>query len=227
MDQSMLPDKEMLMAIASSFSPTSRTFARIAIGVAVSLMTSLALILAFHPYSAWPLAFMALVPMLVAQHRILPLKWSGLAQAVGIGGWLFVFLSAMFGGNPAAQVIRIVVLVIIIIQILTAPGVRRFHEQTRYRWFVWQGVADWVGLEMVRSFVPPINTHAFIAQTMYTQPWMLQPISVFGIYGLGIVLLLSNFTLAQGALCLFDAKWQLEDQPVSYTHLTLPTIYSV
>lgn len=186
---------------------------RIASGIGVSALTALMMILAFHPYNAWFLAFFALVPMLVAQYRILPGKWSGLAPAAGIGGWLFVFLTSMFGGNPAALVIQIVVVVIIIIQVFTSPGVRRFHEQSGYRWFVMQGVADWVGFEMIRSFIPPINTHAFIAQTMYTQPWMLQPISIFSIYGMGIVLILANFSLAQGALVLFDRKWRLEEVP--------------
>ncbi len=96
-----------------------------------------------------------------------------------------------------------------------------FHEQTDYRWFVLQGVADWVGFEMIRSFIPPINTHAFIAQTMYTQPWMLQPISIFSIYGLGVLLIFINFALTQGALILFDGKWRLEEMPLLNRRTTL------
>ncbi len=72
-------------------------FVRIGIGIGLSALTAGMLILAFHPYNVWPLAFFALVPMLVAQYRVLPLKWSGMAQAVGIGGWLFVFLTQMAG----------------------------------------------------------------------------------------------------------------------------------
>ncbi len=196
-------------------------FRRIAAGLGVSALTAVMLILAFHPYNVWFLAFIALLPMLIAQHRILPRKWSGLAPAIGIGGWLFVFLASMFGGSPAARVIQIVVLVIIMVQVFTLPGVRRFHEQTNYRWFMLQGVADWVGFEMIRSFIPPINTHAFIAQTMYTQPWMLQPISIFSIYGLGILLTLINFALAQGALTIFDGKWRLDEMPLLNRQTTL------
>jgi apolipoprotein N-acyltransferase len=188
-------------------------FASIAAGIGVSLLTAVMLTLAFHPYNLWFLAFFALVPMLIAEHRILPPRWAGLAPAVGVGGWLFVFLSAMFGGNPAALVIQIVVLVIIVIEVVTVPALRRFHEQTGYRWFVPQGIADWVGIEMIRSFIPPINTHAFIAQTMYTQPWMLQPISIFSIYGLGVLLLLVNFALTQGAFVLLDGRWHLGRAP--------------
>jgi apolipoprotein N-acyltransferase len=126
---------------------------------------------------------------------------------------LFIFLMEMFKGNPGGQVIGIVVAVIIVIQVLTVPSLRRFHERTGYRWFVLQGVADWVGVEMIRSFIAPINTHAFIAQTMYTQPWMLQPISIFSIYGLGIVIMVINFALAHGVLYLYDRRWRFDETP--------------
>ena len=210
------PRETDLLMTAANVSPNRAPYksARIAAGVGVSALTAVALILAFHPYNVWFMALFALVPMLIAEHRILPLKWSGLAPAAGIGGWLLVFLTGMFGANPAARVIQVVVVVIIIVQVFTVPAVRRFHKQTGYRWFVLQGIADWVGIEMIRSFIPPINTHAFIAQTMYTQPWMLQPISIFSIYGLSIVLMLVNFALAQGAIVLIDRKWRLEEMPL-------------
>ena len=62
---------------------------------------------------------------------------------------------------------------------------------------------------MIRSFIPPINTHAFIAQTMYTQPWMLQPISIFSIYGLSAIIVLINYALLQGIMFLMDRKWPI------------------
>jgi len=172
------------------------------------------LILSFHPYNHWFLAFFALVPMLIAQGHILPVRWSGLASAVGIGGWLLVFLTAMFGAHQAGRLIQIVVLIIVLIQVFTEPGLRRFHQQTQYRWYLLQGTLSWVGIEMIRSFIPPINTHAFLAQTMYTQPWMLQPISIFGIYGLGIVLVLVNYAAAQIFLAGLDRISTLEGKPV-------------
>lgn len=186
---------------------------RFGISILLGVLTGVMLLLAFHPYNVWPFGFLALVPMLVAQYRLLPLKWSGLAQAIGIGGWLFIFLGSMFGGNQGGQVIQIVVLVIVVIELLNVPGIRRFHESTGYRWLVLHGVMDWIGVEMIRSFIPPINTHAFIAQTMYTQPWMLQPISIFSIYGLGVVLSLANFALAQGAIAFVDSKWHTSGLP--------------
>ncbi len=180
------------------------SWTRILIGVLVSALTSWMLILAFHPFNQWYLAFIALIPMLIAQHRILPIKLSGLALGIGVGGWLLIFLTSMFAGNAGGVVIEIVVAVIIFIQLFTAPQSIQFHRQTSYRWFVLFGIVDWVGFEMVRSFIPPINTHAFIAQTMYTQPWMLQPISIFSIYGLGTLIILVNFSLTQLFMTIWD-----------------------
>ena len=64
-----------------------------------------------------------------------------------------------------------------LISILAAPKLRSFHERTGFRWFILHGAIDAAGGEMIRSFIPPIHTHAFWAQTMYSQPWMLQGIS--------------------------------------------------
>jgi apolipoprotein N-acyltransferase len=184
-----------------------KTPTRIWTGLGVSLLTAVMLLLAFHPFSLWPLAFVALVPMLVAQHRIMPVRWAGAAAAVGVGGWLLVFLTSMFGFGRASLVMQGVVLVVVIVQLLTVPGLRRFHIHTRYKYFVWQGVFDWVGVEMIRSFIPPINTHGFMAQTMYTQPWILQPISLFSIYGLSMIVILTNFAVAQASLAWWDRRW--------------------
>ncbi|GAG42516.1 unnamed protein product, partial [marine sediment metagenome] len=43
------------------------------------------------------------------------------------------------------------------------------------------------------------------------QPWLIQPVSIFSIYGLNLVILLVNFGPAQGAMAWFDRKWQHAD----------------
>ena len=128
--------------------PQASTLAvRFGLGILLSALSALMLILAFHPYNQWYLALIALVPMRFAEYRLFPVKWSGLGSAIGVGGWLFVFLSRMFGNSGAGQVIQIVVAVIIVIQVFATPGTRRFHERTSYRWFVLEGVTGWVGTE--------------------------------------------------------------------------------
>ncbi len=77
-----------------------------------------------------------------------------------------------------------------------------------------QGAFNWVGAEMIRSFIPPINTNAFMVQTAYTQPWLLQPISIFSMYGLSLVILLVNYGLAYAAMAWIDHRWHWFEKPI-------------
>jgi len=130
-----------------------------------------------------------------------------------VGGWLAIFLTAAFGGGKYTWMFLAIAMLVGLFGILALPAVRKFHERTQFRWFILQGALDYAGLEMIRSFIPPINTHAFMAQTMYSQPWMVLPISIFSIFGLTFVLMLVNFGMAQGALLVLDRKWHLDDRP--------------
>jgi apolipoprotein N-acyltransferase len=70
-----------------------------------------------------------------------------------------------------------------------------------------QGVLGWVGFEMVRTtFLPLVATSAFIGYTQATQPWLIQPVSVFSIYGLNTVIMLVNYALAQAAIAWYDRR---------------------
>jgi len=60
------------------------TLINVAGGIGVALLTGLLIELAFDPYAYWPLIFVAFVPMVVAQHRILPASLSGFAPGIGI-----------------------------------------------------------------------------------------------------------------------------------------------
>src|SRR5580658_5568054 len=60
---------------------------RVALGLALAGLSALLATWAFPPYGFWPLIFVAWVPMLVAEHRVLPRRWGWLAVAVGLGGF--------------------------------------------------------------------------------------------------------------------------------------------
>lgn len=186
---------------------------RILLGVALGLLTAAIYVFAFQPYSIWPLAFVAFVPMLIAEHRVLPLRWAGLGPGIGVAGFLLFFLISLFGFNQVAGIFAAVAGTIALISILTAPKLRAFHERTGFRWFILQGAIEGAGIEMIRSFIPLVRTHAFFAQTMYAQPWMLQGISIFSIYGLTMLILLVNFSIALAVMLAFDHKWRLDGQP--------------
>ncbi len=78
---------------------------RIGIGVAMGVLSAVLLIFAFQPYSIWPLAFVAIVPMEIAGQRIMPRKWSGVPSAIGMGGWLAGISNRPVWPEPAALVL--------------------------------------------------------------------------------------------------------------------------
>ena len=162
---------------------------RIGIGVALSALSGVMLLLSFPPYGIWPLAWFALVPGVFAQHRLLPAKWASLAPALYSGIWLGPFLARLFGSEfgPVFQYLGVL---IGILNFFLAKE-RKFHELTGYRWFILQGVINWVGFEMVRATViPVIATSAFIGYTQATQAWVIQPVSIFS--GLTVVFMISR-----------------------------------
>lgn len=186
---------------------------RIVLGVLLGALSALMLILAFPPYNLWPLIFLAFVPMLLADYRVLPRRWAGLGSAIGWGAWLFVYLTAIFGLDAGTWFMQAIAVVVAVVNLAGGRGLRHFHEKTGYRWFVPFGIVTTVGIEMARSFIPIIATHAFVGHTLHTQAWLLQPTSVFGIYGLDAVIMLVGYALGLASLDLFDRRWLWDERP--------------
>ena len=203
------------MTTVSHVQPQARiagqtTALRIVLGIALSALSGLMILLAFPPYVIWPLAWFGVIPVLLAQYRLLPVKWSSLAQVVFAAVWLGPFLARLFGSGygPFFQYLGIW---IAILNFFMAKD-RRFHDLTKYRWFMFHGAINWVGFEMISAtFIPIIATSAFIGYTQATQPWLIQPVSIFSVYGLNLVIILVNYVLAQGAMAWLDRKWTAND----------------
>jgi apolipoprotein N-acyltransferase len=179
------------------------------LGVILSAISGIMLLLSFPPYGLWPLIWIAFVPYVFAQHRLLPSKWSSLAPAIALLFWLGPYLARIFGDEGGFFFKYLGVWIAIIVFFLQKE--RKFHELTHYRWFILQGVINWVGFEMIRTFIPMLATNAFTGYTQASQAWLIQPVSIFSIYGMNLVIMLFNFTLAQGAMAWFDRKWQPGD----------------
>ena len=75
------------------------TAVRLLLGALLSLLSIGLFLLAFPPYTIWPLVLFAFVPMLVSQYRVMPAKYSSLASAITIGGWLGIFFQNIFSIN--------------------------------------------------------------------------------------------------------------------------------
>jgi apolipoprotein N-acyltransferase len=183
---------------------------RVILGLVLAALSGLMLLFSFPPYGIWWLAWFAFVPALFAQYRLLPLKWAHLSPTIYITLWLGPWMARLFGTEYGPFFTYLGVLIGVIVYFTHKE--RKFHEATQYRWFILQGVVDWVGFEMIRATVIPlVATSAFIGYTQATQAWLIQPVSITSVYGLNILIMLVNFALAQGVFAIFDRRWQPED----------------
>jgi apolipoprotein N-acyltransferase len=183
---------------------------RIILGIILSVISGVFFFLAFPPINIWPLMFVVVTPYLIAQHRLFPLKWSALAPTIAIGLWLWPFLYRIFNIDGAPLWLLHMGLLVAIFTFFTSSE-RKFHELTGFRWFILQGLASWVGFEMVRSFIPFLGTMGFAANPLAGQAWLIQPVSIFSVYGLNLLVVLVNFALAQVIMNWMDNKWPVED----------------
>lgn len=181
---------------------------RIILGLILSITGGIAWVLAFPPYEIWPLVFIGFVPVLIAQHRIMPTKISSLASGVGIAVWLQGYLGPVFA--PVGTFMVWLPLIAFVLSFLLDRGERAFHIHTSYRWFVISGVLGWAGIEMIRLFLPIAGTWAFIAYPLYRQLWIIQPASIFGIIGTGMLVMMINYVLALFFIGWIDKKWGLK-----------------
>ncbi len=187
----------------STGQPDVRAAGRFLAGLALAAAGAAMFVLAFPPYDLWPLAFFWIVPVVVSLHRVMPQKLAGLALGVGVGGFFWGYFGGMFAGYPAMQWLPVFIGVA-----AAAVGYREraFHLRTGYRWFVLQGAFLWVGIEMIRGFIPVVGTWGFAAYTLYRMPQLIQPVSIFGTYGMSLLLMLFNFAAARLAISEFDRR---------------------
>lgn len=188
----------------------SISMSRTVIAVVLSIVSGLFFMLAFPPFNIWLLMFVALVPYLVAQNRLLPSRWSHVAPTIAMAVWLWPFLYRIFNIDGAPIWLLHMGLLVAVLTFFTSSE-RKFNELTGYRWFILQGMAAWVGFEAIRSFIPVLGTMGFAANPLAGQAWLIQPVSIFSIYGLNLLVILVNFALAQLIMMWIDSKWAFED----------------
>ena len=186
---------------------------RFGLGVLLSALSGVMLLLAFPPYGVWPLMWVGFVPFVFAQYRLMPFKWSSLAVALALLFWLGPFLARLFGTEIGFFFTYLGVWIAILNLLISKE--RHFHEITQYRWLVLGGAASFVGFEMVRAtFIPLVATSAFVGYTQAKQAWLIQPVSMFGVYGLDLVILLVNYSLALAVMAWFDRRRTPQITPV-------------
>ena len=189
-------------------------------GLLLAALSAGLLLLALPPHGFWPFALIGLLPMLFAQYRILPLRLANLAPAIGIGGFIGLvilshFPTAMIDASPFLKFLTPGVMLGVY---LAESGSRRFHERTNFKWFVLEGAVIWVGIELIRGLT--VGTGGFIGYAFYQVPLIVQPISIFGIYGLSLLAMVINYALSLLAIALYDRA--TADRPTPPDRITAP-----
>lgn len=182
---------------------------RFLIGVLCSILSGLMLLFAFPPYGIWWLAWIAFVPGVYAQFRLLPEKYSSLAPSIYLLVWLGPYLARLFGTQFGPFFTYLGVLVAVLGYFTYRE--RRFIQRTSYRWLVPLGMVNWVGFEMVRAtFIPVIATSAFIGYSQASQTWLIQPVSILSVYGMNLLIMLVNYAIAQALISFSDQRRYLQ-----------------
>lgn len=174
---------------------------RVILGLGLALVSAGLLILSFSINSVGFLILVSFVPMLISQYCILPEKIASLSPALAISVWLGAVLIPIFGKMSIGM--AVIPLIAAVIVFFTDQAKRGFHERTAYRWFVLEGIVGWVGLEMIRSFIPAIGTWLFVGYPLWEFAALLQPLSVLGIYGLDLLIMATNYAVGLlGVICI-------------------------
>ena len=185
-----------------------RSYQKIIGGFALSGLSALLLWLSFAYQTLGILIFIAFVPMLVAQQVIFPERYSPLAPALSISIWLGAIIIPVFQDKSLGMVL--LPLAFFILSFVINKNTQKNNEKENYRWFILSGIAGWVSIEFLRSFIPYLGTWAFVGYALWDYPQLIQPVSIVGIYGLDLVIMYVNYGLA--LLLIREAKgWRRKE----------------
>jgi apolipoprotein N-acyltransferase len=178
---------------------------RIALGCALAVLSAALLTFSFAPHDAWFLVWVGFVPMAVAQQRVLPGRLSGLAPALGVGGFIWGCFGGVFPGS-AAWYMKVLPLLVGGAVFVASRGERARLERTGYARWPLQAALTWVAIELFRTLVPALGTWGFLGYALYRQAWLLQPVAALGMFGLDALIVAANYALAMLVVALLDRR---------------------
>jgi apolipoprotein N-acyltransferase len=163
--------------------------------LALSVLSPLCLVWALPPTGAWPLVFVALVPMLVAQHRLLRPELAGLAPAITVG--LLVVLLSADALRPVPPELYGLALFLALVEVGIGRLDRQLQVASGYRWFVIAAPLVIVGADVAQGSSALASTWAYPAYALFAHRAFVAPVSVFTTDGLDLLILATNYALAQ------------------------------
>jgi apolipoprotein N-acyltransferase len=183
---------------AQSQQDQSRTAVRLVVGLLLAGLSGVLAGVSFEGPHIWPFIWFAFVPALVAQYHVLPRRWSGLGLGIAIGIMFQIYLGPGLSDGDVGWYLKIYGFWIAIIVALLVGRSRSFHERTSYRWWLVSAPLAWVAIDFLRTTATEVaaGTWGMVAYAMYDRPAFLQPVAIFGIHGLNLLILLVNWALA-------------------------------
>ena len=209
------PDSDSLNPGGTPQAFEANSAGRLWLGIGFALVSAVLLVVTWQAYgNLWWLTPVAFVPMYVAQYRLLPRRWSGLAVGIAAAG----FWGALF-----AQGSTVLPLPLVALGALVAGGLwwflgafqRPFSERTGYRWFIVQMPVFWVGFDLAIQNNEITGTYNWIAYHLSAAPALIHGVSVMSTPALSFLLLLINAAIALGVLRVIDARgWSRGAVPI-------------
>ena len=162
----------------------------------LNLLAVAAMTLAFAPFDAWPLAYVALVPWVLALGCGANRRWTLLAATLAGGAFWFgnlYWLSWITFPGYAAMAIYLTLYWLIAAWVLRATA-----RQGKPVWLVLPLV--WTALEFARAHVISGFPWYFLAHTQYAQTPLIQIADTTGQYGVSFFVALVNGVVADALL---------------------------
>lgn len=164
-----------------------------ATGLALSIASGLLLAAAFPPTGAGAVAWFALVPLFIALMRH---ARSGAAFGLYYAAAFSVWILAMIRGVPPGyEALYGSVVVCFAAVFLFTCWQRLLLTGNDFRFFTAITAASFISFEFVRQYTYFVQ-FACLGISQYRNPWAIQIASWFGVFGVSLLIVLSNCTIA-------------------------------
>lgn len=163
----------------------------------LSVASGLLVFLSFPPVDVWPLAYVALVPLLVAAGRT-P-SWKGAALCGLLAGLAAYLPGLAWLASVAVPGWIVLSLYLSLYMVAVALLLRVYRRRFPRAWPVLVALA-WVGLEIVRAKAGTGFPWLLVGYTQYKFIALIQLAALTGVYGVSFLVVLVNAALANVAL---------------------------
>jgi apolipoprotein N-acyltransferase len=176
-------------------------------GLGQSVLSGVLLYLSFPPVSWWPLAWVALVPMMRAHQQTLPDEAVWLALPTTTVTFLTLHFNKVSVGfalgadtlPPVARVLfkskpNILATVFVSVALLSAFS-RRFHRKTSWRYVILEPVLFWMSVDYLRDSIPVLGTSASFAYSQFKVAPVVRMASLVGSAGVTAAIVAVNASL--------------------------------